>query len=355
MCGLYGWVRAGKLTGKPDTVSHVLALSLAVANDRRGGDSWGFYAAAGGRRKRPGTLVKGVGRSTGMADGLGVAGGAGLLIGHTRKATTGKVNADNSHPWTVKGVTFAHNGIVWNHTRLNAAHPERGCEVDSQHIGHCLADGVCLSTLEAYGAITYTREGDPGAVYMGTFHGGELDVRTVPGFGMVWSSSTWHLDECLALAGLAEGQSFKLDDGELYRVPASGDGLFKAGALPVSSPTADTTAARLFTSGKGTSIYVDTPGTRKRRKRKGKGSARVSHLTDDDLGLAYDFDGLGTDDPMPTLTDDGITQAELDAADLSMEDVDRYGLTRRDVLDIAHDWVNSNGHHNPAARNGGPF
>src|SRR4051812_29223674 len=46
---------------------------------------------------------------------LGEASKSGVMIGHTRMATTGKVCHANAHPFLKDGIAFAHNGVIQNH------------------------------------------------------------------------------------------------------------------------------------------------------------------------------------------------------------------------------------------------
>lgn len=40
---------------------------------------------------------------------------SGVVIGHTRAATTGEVCSQNAHPFLVDDIAFAHNGMIFNH------------------------------------------------------------------------------------------------------------------------------------------------------------------------------------------------------------------------------------------------
>lgn len=218
MCGLFGWVK--KADARPSRhKQRCLGGLLALLNDQRGGDSWGVSVEG----DEP---CKGLGHAGRMSDHiLSLMSGGSRVLGHTRKATTGAVIRENSHPFVVGEVIGAHNGMVANHHDLNLLY-DRECEVDSQHIFHHINDGLgSFSDVEAYGAITFELYDIPGEVYLGRFNDGELAVCEVDGFGIVWSSALGHLKQALRLSGLS-GRVLKLEEGQCY--VAGPEGLFRA-------------------------------------------------------------------------------------------------------------------------------
>lgn len=216
MCGLFGWAVKGK-PAEPLQMG-LLALSLANANDTRGGDSWGYAYPTGARWK----TMKGLGN---IANVFGALGRQSIVFAHTRKATTGKVTLRNAHPFRIKGLIGAHNGMIVNHAELKQAYLRDGVQVDSEHIFHHLAEGLDLTELEGYAAVTYAERHNPRRVYLANSHGhlAVANVETPGGQLAVWSSSGKALTEALDLAELPyslyemkEHMLHYVEDGQLY-------------------------------------------------------------------------------------------------------------------------------------------
>jgi len=208
MCGIFGWnaVYKNKRTRRKIPV---LAAVLAHANDKRGGDSWGIYAF--------GSLTKGLGDLC-HADPAttGTMFNAPSVLGHTRKATTGDIVPENSHPFRIQNLVGAHNGQVTNHEELNKANG-RSCEVDSQHIFHHIAEDKPLTDINAYGAIEYIRQdAEDDGVYLGKFNGGDLAIAQTE-IGPVWNSNKWDLISALRVAGI-KFRLYKIEENNLYRL-----------------------------------------------------------------------------------------------------------------------------------------
>lgn len=211
MCGLFGWQWAkGKSPNKGQR--HRLALALAEANDKRGGQSWGVCS--------PEVVMRGLGRAANHAPRFS---NLRALFGHSRWATHGENNIRNTHPFYKEGVLLSHNGVVSNHSALNREHG-REFVVDSEHILAHLVEGKPLTDLHAYGAITWAKETAKDRIYMGRLNQrGQLSVVRTE-FGVVWSSEETALELALGVAGIpivteyevAPGKVFYTEDGVLY-------------------------------------------------------------------------------------------------------------------------------------------
>ena len=57
-----------------------------------------------------------------------------MVVGHNRKATAGKANNENSHPFVHENIVLVHNGVVHNHKKM------ADTEVDSHAIAHSIVD-----------------------------------------------------------------------------------------------------------------------------------------------------------------------------------------------------------------------
>jgi hypothetical protein len=205
MCGLFGWFTDGRVDKRQLAYAHTL---LAIQNDGRGGESWGYYNGE--------KIVRGLGR---MAPHVFDHPLGNIHIAHTRLATTGAVKAENSHPFEFPELKIigAHNGMVYNHADLNKD-LDRQCEVDSQHIFLHLGEGRNLREIEAYGAVTYQHDG---LLKFGRFQGGELTAAKVDG-GVFWSSREDHLMSALKAVGLTVTLKFRLKEGQGYTVTPGG-------------------------------------------------------------------------------------------------------------------------------------
>jgi len=220
MCGLYGFYR----TGCSKAERAVIATILALENDTRGGDSWGYWTPEG-------EIKKGLGHMAISMPGPMFAKYK-TLLAHTRFATQGSVIESNSHPFTFDTVTGAHNGVIYNSWELDMVYDDRMAVVDSEHLIEHIAKGLPLDEIEGYGAVVYTDTRTPGDVYMGRFCGGQLALARLKKGGFVWSSDDHHLREALVMAGL-EYTMVKLGMGKLY-VLRNGE-LRRCGRLKVSA------------------------------------------------------------------------------------------------------------------------
>ena len=139
MCGIYG---ASTL---PNQAADEIKLRwLAVENKSRGKDSTGIYTVKLDKNRSE-TLYKDAIPSDVFIkkmDFKQAVKGACEIIGHTRQATVGMVNKDNSHPFTYsipEKVVGVHNGFVIQEVARDKfvgkdKEFEKDFEVDSQYI-----------------------------------------------------------------------------------------------------------------------------------------------------------------------------------------------------------------------------
>ena len=130
MCGIYGYV------GSSVSVAP-LASGILRAMEYRGYDSWGIGWDDGSRF----SYRKDAGR---VPDNIGANPVSGLLIGHTRWATHGRVTAQNAHPHfdRLRQVGVVHNGVIENINELRAqlAHVTYESETDSEIVAHMVSE-----------------------------------------------------------------------------------------------------------------------------------------------------------------------------------------------------------------------
>ena len=150
MCGIFGWNLSKASENILDAdKKKSLAELLSTVNDRRGGDSWGYYGHIKGQEDF--ILRKGLGKITPQTDNLLEYS---VLMAHCRNATTGEVTVENAHPFKVENIIGAHNGCIYNHDELNTKY-NRECEVDSEHIIHHIKDGLEMKEIIGYGSVQW--------------------------------------------------------------------------------------------------------------------------------------------------------------------------------------------------------
>lgn len=210
MCGIFGVVGQ-----KGNVVSRWLRFwDLAILNERRGSDSWGYGVKVGERK----ALVRrtlgppsefGVRRfMDGMVEGEWV-------LGHTRAATHGKVCVRNAHPFRVGGLLGAHNGVV---PEALGVLGDPSIEVDSHALLALLErEGwEVLRRLRGCAALWVVRREEPRRVWLYRW-GAPLSVG-FDGLGNVWFSSEGYALTCLGLDDvreLPEGRVCWVEGGEV--------------------------------------------------------------------------------------------------------------------------------------------
>ena len=133
MCGLFGTF--GELPKKLETF-----YALALANMARGSHSTG-YADVNTKNNRC-IIRKGPVDAEEFLPMIRLGRGN-LLLGHTRHATSGKINTDNAHPWRIGNLVGAHNGMVFNEWAVERYMKEQHDDlarypVDSQYLLHMM-------------------------------------------------------------------------------------------------------------------------------------------------------------------------------------------------------------------------
>lgn len=210
MCGLYGWDWAS--VGRPSIrARRDLAAMLTITNLPRGDHAWGWYGIDSAPHATivSGTRARGVG-----AFPLSQAEDAAAhqtTMGHTRWATHGAVETENSHPFLVEHANGGrlvgmHNGVIWNHESLNRE-LGRIFPVDSLHALHALMGGEAEQAVcRGYGTLVWIELDGIGGVAprpgvrLATWNG-DLAVAT-GSFGVVWSSTPRALATALRAARL---------------------------------------------------------------------------------------------------------------------------------------------------------
>lgn len=206
MCGLFGWqIKKGSKFYKDAVFQELLATLLAGYNDSRGGDSWGVWTPDG--------LTKGWGKAEPYADWFGRFP---MAWGHTRKATHGKVNMSNAHPFYEKGWWLAHNGVLSNHTELNKKYGRKH-EVDSQHLLSALVEKKPFNEISGYGAVLFMHQQKQTRPFIAKLtDSGSMEVRQMEDDFLFWTSSNYHADEVVKTLGLKQKNWYKIKPGKTY-------------------------------------------------------------------------------------------------------------------------------------------
>lgn len=217
MCGIFGWHLSNTNVSKSKRL--VLSTVLALNNDNRGGDSWGFYSHENGASRGLGELLP---FSHRIAD-------HDVAMAHTRKATTGAKTVENSHPFDIGNFIGAHNGVIANHNELKTKYTGRDkFEVDSMHLFAHLDMGKSFDDLSGYGSIEFVRKSDKGKYIFLCKMSSYADL-CIMGLGkdpndtkgLVWSSNDRHLEQAMKAAGI-ECFKYEVKHGQVYYVSDDG-------------------------------------------------------------------------------------------------------------------------------------
>ncbi len=217
MCGLFGAIGFGWNEG--------VIRALTWANQERGTDSLGFFDSSGKMIKcaetpsdalRKENISKWLDASCNGSEKMARK-ASWFIAGHTRLATRGSVNRQNSHPFRYGRIIGSHNGMI---------DAPKGYVVDSQHLFDALHKSrgdynAAWADITGYWAVTWY---DDNAFYL-QVHNGDL---TLARKGVVWYySSAWsHLESCIGPADevitLKEGETIKftLENGAIVKADA---------------------------------------------------------------------------------------------------------------------------------------
>jgi hypothetical protein len=217
LCGLFGAVGFGWSEGT--------IRALTWANQERGTDSLGFFDSSGKMIKaaetpsdalRQENISKWLAASCCGSEKMGRK-ASWFIAGHTRLATRGKVNRQNSHPFRYGKIVGSHNGMI---------DAPKGYVVDSQHLFDTLNKtggdyNTAWADVTGYWGVTWY---DGESFYL-QIHNGDLTVARI---GELWYySSSWaHLESCIGPADesitLKEGQTirFTLVNGKVEKFDA---------------------------------------------------------------------------------------------------------------------------------------
>lgn len=214
MCGLFGWSLSEEAAAKCDL--HALATLLAFQANARGDESWGVLKITPDATTQVLKDVGSIRRTCKIKNIL-----APTVVGHTRKATTGKVTQENAHPFTHGKIIGAHNGFIWDHEALNKEH-NRQFNVDSQHLIAHIAEDKPVDELGGNGTVSYIHTDNPCVVYLGRGAGSDLAVYGIgtveKPIGVVWASIGFWVKDALDMAGLEQHFTYTTHLQSLYKV-----------------------------------------------------------------------------------------------------------------------------------------
>lgn len=203
MCGIFGAVGFGWNQGT--------IRALTWANRERGTDSLGYFDSTGKMIKAACDPDEALARENitrwlnESEAGNEKRPASWFIAGHTRLATRGKVNRQNSHPFRYGKIIGCHNGMV---------DAPKGYVVDSQYLFDSLnkAGGnynQAWGAISGYWGVAWF---DDDAFYLQAHHG-EISIGQAADGCYYYSSSKTHLAACIGhnatIHTLAEGQTLR--------------------------------------------------------------------------------------------------------------------------------------------------
>jgi len=209
MCGLFGFAtKHGALTPQQ---KNVIFRVLAVKNDSRGGDSIGICCIKNGKpfiekRAEKGSKVV----SHRKFNDLVCNRNTNIMMGHTRKASQGKLDLDNAHPHIHKDLILTHNGTVSNFEEVKD-HTKEIWDCDSKHLAKLLYDKGTTEPAQGPFTVAFWQP-DKGL----TIQVCDRPIHIAYGNEfIIWSSEYMHLKDTLEFAGI-DLNARKLDDLKEY-------------------------------------------------------------------------------------------------------------------------------------------
>lgn len=218
MCGIFGAI------GPRFNLGTVRAL--AIANRARGSDSIGFFNSAGRMVKSANDPMRALGFDdiSGFIDRSGRD--AWFIVGHTRRATHGKVTNRNAHPFRFGSIIGAHNGIV-NYPQ------DRNYQVDSEYLfdslnRHSGNYQAALADISGYWGLVWF---DGAHLYLSA-HDNSVYVAKAGDGAWYFSSDESHLVACIG----KPGKVHKIDTGRTIRFSAECAGFVELPRFRSSAP-----------------------------------------------------------------------------------------------------------------------
>lgn len=202
MCGIFG--AFGDYSPK-------LVRGLALRNERRGRDSYGFYTGKG-VMKAPCSIRYALKESLLNQKHR-------FILGHTRQATRGTISYRNAHPFRYGDIIGMHNGIVNNFDELKAKYGQDQMEVDSEIIFWGLAKKgwTFLKELRAYWGLAWQDLRVPHFVWLSRNSGMLSYAKSENGKALYYSSDKDDLKDLgfPTTIDVADGHVLRIHTGTL--------------------------------------------------------------------------------------------------------------------------------------------